>query len=555
MKKQTIFWITGLAIVLFLFIQVITSTYITSYSSTDLGIISKLPFTFWIGLILLGVLLFAGRKSEKHTIIVVILIFLYVFVIPTIVVENKAAWLSISYYRSTQVDFIISEGYLPFDQIQPWELLNWPGYFFISASLSLVTGLPTTWFAQFFPLLTLALLGIVAYSVLKIKLNTTHSCLGALLVLGCFFSGQQYFCPQAIAYLMYIAIILLTAKLFFTKTKNASLVATVILLFFGAVITHLLTSFAILATILVLYFFKVTLLRKIKLSSFFSLLICILFASIFFLYQTTIIGNSFSEIVQALYMQLSAGGSDISNVGLSNRVVGSTAFQLELFGTYSIALIMLAMAAVSVLILFYGMLKRKPDAKTELFWIAWIIISGVLGVSLSYGGEGVIRAFMFMVIPICYLAVKYLSKKPKILLFILLILLLIHFPAAYTRDNYLYLPTSELKGANALSQYTSADAAVNIYYEYLASTPFFPNEHRIFINMEKLVGLHSIPSAENISAALGDCTIIIISHVQSNYYQYFYGYDILTNYDFSQNQSCIYDNGNYTIFFKTDYTS
>ena len=157
MKSSTTLWILGVISVLLLSFQVLISTSITSYNSTDWGLLLRLPLTFWIGLSLLGVLLYAGRKSERQTAIASILIFFFLFVIPMLVLENKAEWLSISYHRADQVNFILSNGHVQFTNISPWELLNWPGFFFISAFLSSVTGLSTKFLAEVFPLLVLAL--------------------------------------------------------------------------------------------------------------------------------------------------------------------------------------------------------------------------------------------------------------------------------------------------------------------------------------------------------------------------------------------------------------
>ncbi len=436
-----------------------------------------ITLTFWIGLSLLGVLLYVGRKSEGQTVIVSILIFFFLFVIPMLVLENKAAWLSISYYRANQVDFILSTGHVEFNSISPWELLNWPGFFFIAAFVSSISGLSTTWLAEIFPLLTLALIGIVTYVVLKLKFNNIFSCLGALLVIASFYTGQEYFSPQATVYLFYIAILLLMGRLFFTKSRSTALSASIFILFVAAVTTHLLTSFIIMAGVIAVYVSRKIFLKKVKLSSFFSIIVCIFLVSIFFFYQTMVINGSFVEITNSLYGQIMGQDTHLTQVaGISqNRVIGSTAYTLEIFGTYSITIIAVIIAITSTLIVLYGLLKQKTDAKSDVFWIDWTIIAGLLGLSISYGGEGIARAFMFMLLPACYFAVKYLSKKPRILVITIILLLFLHFPASYARENYIYVPTSELKGAAALAQYTPSTAI--IFYEYLAPMPFVPRRY------------------------------------------------------------------------------
>jgi hypothetical protein len=551
MKGRTTLWTIGIASVLLLSFQVLLSTKIISYSPTDWGLISRLPPTFWIGLSLLGVLLYTGRKSERETVIAALLIFFFLFVIPTLVLENRAEWLSISYYRASQVDYVLSTGHIQFNNISPWELLNWPGFFFISASVSAITGLPTTLLAEAFPLLVLALIGIVTYTVLKLRFNNIYSCLGALWVIASFYTGQQYFSPQATAYIFYIAILLLAGRLFLTKSWSTALTVSILILFVASVTTHLLTSFLIMGGVVAVYVSRKIFLRKVNLSPFFSITICLLLLSIFFVYQTMIIKSTFIELTSSLYGQIMGQDTHITQVaGISqNRVIGSTAYTLEIFGTYSITIFSVIIAVASILIVFYGLLKHKTGAKSDVFWIGWMIIAALLGFSISYGGEGIIRAFMFILIPACYFAIKYLRKKPRILIVIIILLIFLHFPASYASENYIYVPTTEIKGALALSQYTPPTAL--IFYEYLAPTPFSINDTRHFINIQVLVGFYSMPSSKIIQAALGEAQFVVSSGLQNNVYQYFFGTNILAKYDLNQNQTRLYDNGEFTIFSKT----
>ncbi len=273
--------------------------------------------------------------------------------------------------------------------------------------------------------------------------------------------------------------------------------------------------------------------------------------SIFFVYQTMIIKGSFIELTSSLYGQIMGQDTHITQVaGISqNRVIGSTAYTLEIFGTYSITILSVIIAVASTLIVLYGLLKHKTGAKSDVFWIGWIIIAAMLGLSISYGGEGIARAFMFILIPTCYFAIKYLRKKPRILIVIIILLIFIHFPASYARENYIYVPTTEIKGATALSQYTPPTAL--IFYEFLAPMPFSINETRHFVNIQVLVGFYSLPSSEIINAALGEAQFVVSSSLQNNVYQYFFGTNILAKYDLNQNQSRLYDNGEFTIFSKT----
>ena len=496
-------------------------------------------------------MLYFSKRSDRKIAIVGILIFFFLFVIPLLVVENKAAWTSISYSRAYQVDFVLSAGHLQFSTIDPWELMNWPGFFFISACVSAITGLSTLFLADVFPIFVLAFIGIIAYVVLKLKFSSIFSLLGSLLVLASFYTGQEYFSPQATAFIFYLAIILLVGKLFFTKSRSNSLVLCIFLLFIAAVTTHLLTSFIIMAGIIAVYLIRKLFLRKVRLSSFFSLVMCVFFVSIFLFYHAFVINRTFVEVTNSLYNQLLGQDNHITEVaGISqNRVIGSTGYNLEIFGTYGLTIMVVVIALVSLLVVLYGILKSRPEAKSDVFWMAWIVVAAVLGLSVSYGGEGIARAFMFMLLPACYFAVKYLRKKPVILITLIVLLLFVHFPASYTNDNYLYVPSSELKGAHALAAYVPSNSVV--FYEFLAPFPYNANESRHFVNIQLLAGFYSLPNSTIIDGALGEATYVVYSSLQNNVYNYFFGSNILDSHNYYQNQTRLYDNGQFKIFSST----
>jgi hypothetical protein len=550
MNVKTALWIVCFLSVILLSIQVLGTTHITSFEPNGLGLLSRLPLTFWIGLSILGILLFTGRKSRHQTVIVIVLIFFYLFAIPTLVLQNKADLLSISYFRSSQIDSLISHGRLSFDTIPTWDLQNWPGFFFIGAFLSSVSGLHTTWFADYFPLLLLTLLGIVTYSVLRIKLNNIFSSFGALWVLASFFTGQEYFSPQAIAYILFAEIFLLLAKLFFTKTRSSAFSLSILILFVAAVTTHLLTSFIILASVITIYVLRKTFFRKSHFSSFFSVTVSLLLASIFLIYQAFVIKRTFIGITSSLYEQLVGGETHIADVaGISQgRTIGSTAYLLEIVGTYSIVLIAAIVAISAILITLVVLLRHKKAEASESFWIAWIIIAALFGLSVSYGGEGIIRAFMFLLLPTCYFAVKYLSKKPTILIVVLILLISIHFPASYARLNYLYVPESELQGVAIFAKYTPSNAS--FFYENNAPMPYVLGDNRTFVSIQQQLGVYSTPSSEIISDLMKNAQFVVTSNPQSNLYHYFFGVNPIENISLNSNRNILYDNGEFQIFGK-----
>jgi hypothetical protein len=543
-SKKNVFWIASILIVIFLAIQIVTSTQVTKYDINDLGLLTKLPITFWVGLSYLGMLLYLGRKSELRTLAVVILIFFYLFCIPLLIRENKAEFLALSYGFSSAGAGVWSVGHLAFGTFEYLSLLNWPGFFILAGGLSGVTGLPATSFADYFPLLTISLMGIIVYSTLRLRLNMLVSCFGSLWFVASFWTSQYYFAPQGLAYLFYFAIFFLLAKLFFSDKQTLVLSLSALILFTGLVTTHLLTSAAITVSVLAIYVFLKFFPRKRRIA-FYSIATCILLASILLAYQFFVINSSFTRIVELLYLQLSQGDTQLSAMSQA-RASTSPPLQMQLFGDYGITIINVVIALIAFLATALRIFYYKKEARNDLFWIAWIIIAGLIGVSVFYGGEVIQRAFILMLLPISYFAANFFSKKPRIMVIVLVTIVFLQVPAHYAWESWVYVPTSELKGTNFYQTY--APSAAKFLYE--PDLGFF-DEGRFngtILSITVAVPSRTIPSAILINELIGQAQFIITSSQLNNFYEFFYGFDLLENQSFVDHYSQLYDNENFQIY-------
>jgi hypothetical protein len=545
-NSKNVFWIASILFVLLLTIHVFSFTQVTEYTDSDLGLLTKLPITFWVGLSYLAILLYVGRKSGPQMVIVVILISFYLAAMPVLIKENKAEGLGISYFFSSQGTGLLSQNHLELGSLDLWDLRNWPGFFFVTASISSATGLSSNALADYFPLLTMGLLGIIAYSVLRLKLNTVYSSLGALWFIASFWTGQHYYSPQSFAYLMYFAIFLLYARILIGKSRKMVFELLIILLFSAVVVTHLLTSFFILASMIIIYILHRILHRSFE-SSFFSIKVILLLTCIFLIYQVMVIPNAFSNIAKVLVEQISA--SDTHLVAISHgRSVGSTPLTMQIIGTYSITIINAIMAGFAVAVTTIGILLRKKEWNREIFWISWIIGAGAFGLSIRYGGEALNRALMFMLIPAAYFAVRFLSKRPKILVIFLLFLVFLYLPARYCSDNYVYAPTSELSGISFYAYH--APSNVTLFYEDLipVGPPIGPAITGEQLAIIPVSGVYSLPDPDTVNYLTGRAEFLISSSMEKNLYMYFYGINLLENVSFNAQYTPIYDNGDLQIY-------
>jgi|WetSurMetagenome_2_1015567.scaffolds.fasta_scaffold07195_2 hypothetical protein len=546
-KVGTTLWVVGILSVLLLFIQLIFTTHITSYSPTDLGLLSKLPYTFWLGIAILGALLYLGRNSRRRTVIVVILISFCLVAIPVLIRENKAEGLGISYYFASLGTGVLSNGHLMHANLDPWDLRNWPGFYLSTAIISSVTGLSATVLADYFPLLTMALLGIIIFSILRLKLNIIYSSLGALWFVASFWTGQHYYSPQSFAYLIFFAVFLIFAKMFFSKTKKTPLLLCIVLLFTAAVITHLLTSFFIIASIVALYTLFKILRQRFTFSSLFFINLILLLVVIFFIYQTIFIPDTFSTLGKALWGDISAEKTHLGVIA-QGRAGGSLPLRMAIAGTYSLTIINAMVAVIAVAATAIGILFRKKKWQVEVFWVAWIISAGVLGVSITYGGEALNRALMFMLIPVSYFAMKFLSKKPRILVVCLMILIVLYFPARYSSEYYVYAPTTELEGVSFYTYHAPSNATLLNEYLVPFGPPLGPEITGQTLSIANAVGLRSLPTSNEVSYWIGRAQYITYSNELRNFYLYFYGVDLLENVSSSTQHRLLYDNGDFKVY-------
>jgi hypothetical protein len=543
---RVVFWIASILVVIMLAIYTLYSTQITQYDVNDFGLLTKLPITFWSGLSYLGVLLYLGRKSGKRIVVVAVLISFYLFGIPVLMSENKALFFggisSFFSYRGTQ---LLSTGHLQLGTLDPLNPLNWPGFFIFSGFISASTGLPVTLFVDYFPLLEIALLGVLAYKTLRMQLSTLASSFGALWFVASFWTAQYYFSPQGIAYLLFFTIFFLLAKLFFAKKQKIAFPLVILVLFIGLVTAHLLTSFALASGVIAVYALCKVFPLKRKVIALFSLTTCILLVTIFFAYQSLVITHSFDGIAQLLFSQFSHGETQLAVIS-QGRAATSPALLLTKLGSYSITIINVVIAAAAILITALGiLLYKKEEAKNELFWIAWIITASIIGLSVFYGGEGINRAFVLMLLPICYFAAKFFSKKPRILIFVLIIIVFLNIPALYGTSSYSYVPTSELKGGAFLTRYAPSEAPF-FYEPNLAFLGSGVMGTQIFV--QRIASPNSIPSSELVNATLAKADFIISSSEQKNFYQFFYGGDLLENLSLDNHDNRLYDNGGFQIY-------
>lgn len=529
-----------------LLVYTIASTSVYSISATELGLVSKLPITFWIGLASLGCLwYFCLNGSSRHQIVALALTVSYLFVAPAII--KTPVWVSESFYPYGESLLINSQGHVVVRDYAPLlSYQDWPIFLYLASSVKLVTGLPDSLLLRFFPLLTISMYGMLTFLVLRLKLSSSFAALGSALFLSSYFLRQQYFGPQSIAYIFFLLIVLIISQLLFGyKAKRRTLAALYLLLFTVITLTHALTSIMVLVVIISVY--AGSRLLKRKPPSITTGLI--MFSALFlFAYNMFIAPGFFTLSVD----RTSEFAMEIWDAGIlreGSRIPGSPAQRMSYLTSWSIVLLTGLIAAVQVLIVLYRFRSRRQSGNEEFsaFTVVWLALVVVFALTSVYGShEAYQRAFMFGLIPLTYLSVKLLSKRPKILLLVVCCLLFVNIPAQYGSDTYRLATDGVLAGTEFFVD-SSPQNTTCLYSFYPHIRYFDPLKYVEFVTIPGTLPFTSIPNATAVQKAVSRAEYVIRSDLQHNYYLYFLREDPFEKASFDR-LNRVYDDESFRLF-------
>ena len=303
---------------------------------------------------------------------------------------------------------------------------NWPGFFGVGALLTRVAGVNSALaFAQWAPVAFNLLYLAVLVPIFSTLTNDRRRVWFAAWVF--FISnwvGQDYFAPQAVAFLMWLAILLLLVRFLTPRLvlpvarpvdvrgllrhpirwsgrllrseplvratgpapARATLLVLVLVLFGAIVVGHQLTPVAVILVTVALVVLCGMEVRTLPLS-----MIVLLAAWVIYM-ATGYLAGHIADLVSPLS---SPGGNVNENVG--QRIAGSDQHLLV------VRLRLLATAGLWLLAVA-GAIRCARRGRLELAMLAVLIPPFLLPVLQPYGGEILLRVFLFALPPIAYLA-------------------------------------------------------------------------------------------------------------------------------------------------------
>ena len=532
-------------------IYTLASTSLYSISTTELGLVSKLPLAFWIGLVLLFGLWFSCLKGpSKYQILALALTISYLYVAPAII--RTPVWVSESFYPYGESLLINSQGHLVTRDYAPLvSYQDWPVFLYFASNLKLVTGLPDTVILKYFPMFTVSMYAVLTFLILRLKLKTSFAVLGATLLLSSFFTRQQYFGPQGMAYVFFLLIVFVMCQLFFvSKTKERTLVALFLFLFAVITLTHALTALMTLVVLVAVYLGHR--IFKVKPPAVAARL-CIFSALLLFSYNMFFAPGFFNLSVE----RWSEFIAEIWEHGLAreaSRIPGSPAQAMSYITSWGIVLLTSLIAAIQAVYVVVRSRKQPDKEKFSVSMVVWLVLVFVFAVTSVYGSnEAYQRAFMFGLIPLSYLCVRLLSKRPRILLLFVCGVLLLNIPAQYGSDTYRLATDAVLTGTGFFVHSTPQN--ITCLYHFFPHIRYFdPLKYVVYIVIPGTLPFTSVPNSTTVERTLSRAEYIIRSDLQHNYYMYFLRQDPFDQVDFSKFNR-IYDDQSFRTFMQTNVTS
>lgn len=511
-------------------LSTIVTTSIPYVSASDYGLVSKLPLFYWVGLSAILVLLYLGRASTKWLSIVFVLIILYLFVVPVVVQEN-ATLLGISYPASEGSQLTIT-GKLPEDLYSIYKYHNFPGFLYFSAAFTSITGVPLALICKYVPPFFVTLIGIIVYSILRVKLTSATSLMGALWFLASWWwVAGNYFSPQEVAFVLFGLVFLIFTKFEFgQKPRSRSLFILLILMSMTIIFTHAFTSIMLLSCFIPLLLFQKRKNRRILVLLWFVLELSYLCLWAF----------PFTEY--ALSTTLHELPTLLGNQFGRAQLIGSLPQILTNYFRYFTMLI-----SIAVLIIFVSMLLIKRKKNIEKYWLLCLIGMALPLAVTAYGlSETIIRVFMFALIPLSYVCVKFFSKKPALLAVIVCVLIMVNIPSRYGGATVEGVATSEIQGASFYINHVAVDAS---YFSLVPKTTYLMwFESPYSVNFPMHLTLLSPLDNQTVSTTdLKEYQFIIYSQGEVNQYLYYHGRSPL-NVSTLEPFSKVYDNQFVTIY-------
>ena len=492
--------LTILAILLWLY-SIVHAKFIIGFY----GLMSSLPITYFISLGFLTIasfILWISKESHGKLLCFQICLFiLALWLMPLLIGTNLVAarWTYSIYYSGTAD--ISQTGHL--HPITYW-VQNWPTISILESSMEKLFGIALVDFTAKWAIILLQFLLLVPiYLFFKNTIDRTNSRWAA-----CWFfylanwTSQIYFSSQTFGlfFMIIILVFIISSKFFKTGIVQIGHYVFMLIVFAALTITHALTSIYGVLTVTVLW---VT--RQIK-----NINIPIILGVLFVVWSIWGATAQFDYNIPRFVSQAFSLDQVFKFAATVKTSTASASYLATCYERY-------LYSALFVVLAFMGFfLSRKYKEQYDNFVILLVIPAGLILISMVYGNEFWMRAFLFSLLPMAYFSVKLLRYKftATILCVVFLVAIPLSILAFYGNASIDYLPKGEIAYWHFMVEHTAHGnvmGGIPITYLGYQNTILMPvNKDQIVANLNSDDNQPTIPQ------------YIHVGDTDDNYTQYYY---------------------------------
>jgi hypothetical protein len=430
------------------------------------GLMHSLPWPYYLGLAglpLASAVEWRRSRSRPGLVLAYACAFLVLVWITPYVLEGtprfRTAYLSYGY-----VDPVLrGQGLLP----RLFVYHNWPLFPLVMAGLQSVTGVSPTGLMSFFPTVIMVLYLVPLSALLlittglterlwlspeppwrtirKAPLGTSARWVAGLWVFVVFqWTDQDYFSPQALAFLFYLGLMVVLAHTALCRRGgfNSLSGGATVVLFTLIVATHVLTALIALFVIAGL-----TLMRQLRRPT--LLLLCLF---VFVAWQAYA-AAPFYQFYGHRLLQTVFAAADFLQTNVSGRISGSGAHLTVGRARVATTAIVFGLGLVALLSATGWRLRRPMKMWRSLsgelrFALVWLIATVLVGPVSIYGGEMLIRTELFSLPPIAMMIVATIDRRRMLTAVAgtLAVMAPLHIVTHYGNELYDYVSPGEIAG-------------------------------------------------------------------------------------------------------------
>ncbi|OPY32604.1 MAG: hypothetical protein A4E32_01186 [Methanomassiliicoccales archaeon PtaU1.Bin124] len=462
-----------------LFLWIISSVSIHTFSPDSFYYVTQMPIIFWVGLAIWAITLsfkikwtnlFSKNISHIIDLCLLLLIILFLFGLPCFIYDNYR--FSDSLKVINDVNNLISSGQFILSGELNY-LSSAPGFHLFSANISIITDTSVFDIAKYYPIFIFVLICIVLYSI-AIFFSAKYAIFAPIMFLGLSWTQEYHFAPQSFAIILYSFFIYVIIKNWNEDSSSYKYILIMLIMIFSITISHLGTPlFVILNILFIIILFSISKKRShnltLKSVPSFNLLIlniCVWVSWLIYI----------SDGIMSLFINLVTNSINnllLGEVSLSNSIASNPTYDFVVVSDIRIVIGIIQILLGFAMLFFFRKNIKLATILGGIFLgsFSFAILSPSLG-GLYFG-----RSFIFssIIVSIMFIAaIKYFPRPSTKIFFNMIICFII--------ITLFLIPVTHYAG-DGLEFISDSQLQEKMYAECLNISLYHPTTYEIYNNI------------------------------------------------------------------------